>query len=614
VGDGVTDDTAFIQAAIDHVSTRGGTIRFAEKTYLVTSLVLKSGVYLKGMGSGKRLGLGSLTATTILGTAGSDIITFEDASVSDVALLGLQLSGGRRHVYYEPSDIANPALANFWIEDLHFRAASAECIYIGGQSERQFFKYIYFANGTYGYFHCKGNKTFGLFEKSTWEHIYCEGQSINAVCLSELNTSGALHFNFVKVISSGENAWRIQGRVSNTVFTALSFESCCTTGNSTNTTGTISSASDSLVVASATGFSEGDSITIRGAGASGADLTTTITTIAGTTFTLAASASTSVTSEFVTNREFDIISFESLGGVGNAEGIVFVGGNLLDASTSKARYGINNTGGWAREILLLGTGGSAGGQTGTPSYDPTARITAVAAPASIRVAYSGVRPAFQRGETISFPNGRGVTTGEYPPTTIGTPRGKDCAIFLNDSAGNGTGTVGDLLVYPSVGTPAVALKFDGDNFQFSTRNKIHPGNYATGSGSSPSLGTKGFIYGNAVPTAGTWVLGDVVVNASPAIGEAFLWRCTVAGTPGTWVADRNRGTFTMDADASTTVTEADCTTTSVIVLMPTNASAGTLVGSASSPFVTPAAGSFQVDTADGGNAAGTETFSYMILN
>jgi hypothetical protein len=70
----------------------------------------------------------------------------------------------------------------------------------------------------------------------------------------------------------------------------------------------------------------------------------------------------------------------------------------------------------------------------------------------------------------------------------------------------------------------------------------------------------------------------------------------------------------MDADASTTVTEADCTTTSVIVLMPTNASAGTLVGSASSPFVTPAAGSFQVDTADGGNAAGTETFSYMILN
>jgi hypothetical protein len=70
----------------------------------------------------------------------------------------------------------------------------------------------------------------------------------------------------------------------------------------------------------------------------------------------------------------------------------------------------------------------------------------------------------------------------------------------------------------------------------------------------------------------------------------------------------------MDADASTSVTDANCTTTSVIELMPTNAAAATLVSGTSSPYVTPGAGSFTVQTADGGSAAGTETFAYMILN
>ncbi len=76
------------------------------------------------------------------------------------------------------------------------------------------------------------------------------------------------------------------------------------------------------------------------------------------------------------------------------------------------------------------------------------------------------------------------------------------------------------------------------------------------------------------------------------------------------------GTFTMDADASTTVSDTSVQTTSRITITPTNAAAATLVAGTSSPYVTnkTANTSFDVDTADAGNAAGTETFDYHIVN
>jgi hypothetical protein len=41
-------------------------------------------------------------------------------------------------------------------------------------------------------------------------------------------------------------------------------------------------------------------------------------------------------------------------------------------------------------------------------------------------------------------------------------------------------------------------------------------------------------YGPAIPTTGTWALGETLLNSEPAVGEAAGWVCTVAGTPGTW--------------------------------------------------------------------------------
>ena len=44
------------------------------------------------------------------------------------------------------------------------------------------------------------------------------------------------------------------------------------------------------------------------------------------------------------------------------------------------------------------------------------------------------------------------------------------------------------------------------------------------------------VSATAAPTTGTYKLHDVVYNSEMGAGEAAGWVCTVAGTPGTWVA------------------------------------------------------------------------------
>lgn len=76
------------------------------------------------------------------------------------------------------------------------------------------------------------------------------------------------------------------------------------------------------------------------------------------------------------------------------------------------------------------------------------------------------------------------------------------------------------------------------------------------------------------------------------------------------------GTFTLDADASTTVVNTNVFANSTILLMPTNDSAATLMGSSEGLYVSARTvqTSFAVSTADGGSATGDETFQYIIIN
>lgn len=75
------------------------------------------------------------------------------------------------------------------------------------------------------------------------------------------------------------------------------------------------------------------------------------------------------------------------------------------------------------------------------------------------------------------------------------------------------------------------------------------------------------------------------------------------------------GTFTMSAAATTVIQNTGVSGNSAIVFIPTNAAAGTLMGSNKSLYISAisAGTSFTVATASGVAAAGTETFTYYAI-
>jgi hypothetical protein len=101
---------------------------------------------------------------------------------------------------------------------------------------------------------------------------------------------------------------------------------------------------------------------------------------------------------------------------------------------------------------------------------------------------------------------------------------------------------------------------------------------------------------------------DVVTQLRGIVQQLSAWVAAFTGRTVT-------GSFTFAAAATTTVAQPAVKANSIVTPSPTNASAGTLVGSAKSPYVsvlTPGV-SFTVATASGAAAAGTETFSYSIF-
>lgn len=54
-----------------------------------------------------------------------------------------------------------------------------------------------------------------------------------------------------------------------------------------------------------------------------------------------------------------------------------------------------------------------------------------------------------------------------------------------------------------------------------------------------AVGPVRLVSGKAAPTTGTWRKGDVMLNEAATVGSPKGWRCTVAGTPGTWVSEGN---------------------------------------------------------------------------
>ena len=79
---------------------------------------------------------------------------------------------------------------------------------------------------------------------------------------------------------------------------------------------------------------------------------------------------------------------------------------------------------------------------------------------------------------------------------------------------------------------------------------------------------------------------------------------------------RTVGSATLSASATTTITEPAVTASSYIDWIPTNAAAGSLMGSGRNPYLSAktAGASFALTTANGAAAGGNETIMYVVVN
>jgi len=112
--------------------------------------------------------------------------------------------------------------------------------------------------------------------------------------------------------------------------------------------------------------------------------------------------------------------------------------------------------------------------------------------------------------------------------------------------------------------------------------------------------------GGTTPIGGS--LQDLVTSIKS--GVVYLGKLVQIWTA---VLPRATGLFTMTATATHAVAEPRVQANSIVQLIPTNAAAGTLQGSAKFLFVsTVSAGvGFTVVTSSAANAAGTEVFTYV---
>lgn len=110
-------------------------------------------------------------------------------------------------------------------------------------------------------------------------------------------------------------------------------------------------------------------------------------------------------------------------------------------------------------------------------------------------------------------------------------------------------------------------------------------------------------------------IGSASATATTAIDAAIAAAAASIVTALQATFPRVTGNFTLSAATTKVVTETHTTASSVIMIMPTNASAATLMGSSKSLYISAlsAGASFTVHTGDNTNAASGETFNYIMV-
>jgi len=134
----------------------------------------------------------------------------------------------------------------------------------------------------------------------------------------------------------------------------------------------------------------------------------------------------------------------------------------------------------------------------------------------------------------------------------------------------------------------------------------------------------GFAAFCAIYNPRRWLADDIIVTGGNATYCTILDRSSLSISGQTNIRLRTipepfpltGGTFTCANNTNTVVANVSVTAASLIFIMPTNAAAATLMGAATSLYISAKVveASFTVTTANAGAAAGTETFNYLIIN
>lgn len=431
---------------------------------------------------------------------------------------GLWLVGG-----YDQISAKNGGV---WVtlNNMTFSSPTRSAVYFAGFVQQWFVQNIEMSAGPYGFFYGGAGISLvnNLFDKNRFYNIYFNGQSINGlnIILQDTtaiggNPGNGQASNWINVTANycAQEGMVFGGGLSDCSIIAYNNEANGYSNSTPTapTTGSITSGTKSLVVASATGLAVGQTLTVQGAGLYGNDLISAIDVIAGTTITLRNNASNTVVSKEVVNYAFDDVALKpNIAGRAPSQ-FGFYGCTLgLASSVGANRYGLGAT-----------------SQLHTISSSVGTRPAALSG-TIIGNSQISIRQPLNAYNNFNFNN---AATNEAAQSQFVSPPGTNIVLGLQAAnAGTATG-FGQWQGIVANSNRAIAWYIDGTT-GVPSFSAVAPGNgYGLGAFASQRI-----FYASGTPAstapwnASAWIVGDRAFNSAPVVGQPKGWLCTVAGS------------------------------------------------------------------------------------
>ena len=434
------------------------------------------------------------------------------------AFEGLWLDGG-----YDQISAKNGGV---WctISNMTFSSPTRSAVFFAGFIQQWFVRDIEMSGGPYGFLYGGAGSSYsqGIFDKNRFENVYLNGQSINGANIILLTGTGqASNWINLTINLCAQEGFVLGGGISDCQFLGVNTESNGYTGSAPTaaTTGSITAASKTLVVASATGLAVYQTVTVQGAGLYGNDLITQIDTLVGTTATLRTAASVTVSSAEVVNYPFSDIAFKANPSNTSPNNCNLYGASVgISSSTAGVRYAVDAT---SQVHTFAGINGTR----------PIAAIGSIIGDCNI--------PFRQPLNAYSSFNNNNAPTNSAPQSQFVSPPGTNLVLALQAANASTATGFGQWQGWRADSNRTKLWTIDG------TTGTASFSAVAPGSGSVGSFSNQRIFYASGSPqstapySTAAWIVGDRAFNTVPAVGSPKGWLCTVAGTPGTWVSEGN---------------------------------------------------------------------------